>query len=180
LTLEYGVSSAAVARTWGDKLVDWVHHLGYDLWQPQGEGWGGVAKVNIYAGILQLLCVLVMLRGLNVSKLTVDVFTVAKMLLVAFMTVGGFVLYNKDNMRPFSPSGFTGVFRGSMNIFFGYLGYDEVCCLGAETKDPHRNVRHRTRQPPAAVPPHFHAHLTHSPPFSPTRSPWQSWAPSAA
>jgi amino acid transporter len=28
--------------------------------------------------------------------------------------------------------------RGSTSAFFGYLGYDEVCCLAAEAKDPQR------------------------------------------
>ena len=81
-----------------------------------------------------------MLRGVNLSKFTVDVFTVAKIGLVLFMTIGGLVLYKPGNMKPFAPSGFKGIFRGAMHSFFGYLGYDEVCCLGAEAKNPVKNV----------------------------------------
>lgn len=143
LTLEYGVSSAAVARNWGDKLGAWIAHLkGEDaaalppsLWRPAADG------VNLYAGMIEAACVLIMLRGLSLSKLTVDVFTVAKLLLVIGMTGGGFALYRPTNMRPFAPSGLRGVFRGSTRCFFGYLGYDEVCCLGGEAKNPATNVR---------------------------------------
>lgn len=174
LTLEYGVSSAAVARAFGDKLGAWIAHLrGEDpaalppsLWRPAADG------VNVYAGMIEAACVLIMLRGLGVSKLTVDVFTVGKVLLVLGMTAGGFSLYRPGHMRPFAPSGMRGVFRGSMRCFFGYLGkasraggrqagkctawlgratgsflylqmptgYDEVCCLGGEAKNPATNV----------------------------------------
>lgn len=124
LTLEYGVSSAAVARAFGDKLGAWIAHLrGEDpaalppsLWRPAADG------VNIYAGMIEAACLLIMLRGLGVSKLTVDVFTLLKLVLVAGMTVGGFALYRPGHMRPFAPSGMRGVFRGSMRCFFGYLG----------------------------------------------------------
>jgi basic amino acid/polyamine antiporter, APA family len=130
LTLEYGVSSAAVARNWGDKLGAWIAHLKGEgdaqglpasLWRPAADG------VNLYAGMIEAACLLVMLRGLSLSKLTVDVFTVAKLLLVVGMTAGGFLLYRPAHMKPFAPSGFRGVFRGSMRCFFGYLG---ACVLG--------------------------------------------------
>lgn len=45
LTLEYGVSSAAMARIWGEKLVTWLDHMGYRLWDPRGN------TINIYAGV---------------------------------------------------------------------------------------------------------------------------------
>lgn len=90
--------------------------------------------------VMETICVLIMLRGVNLSKITVNVFTVLKLALVAFMTIGGFVYFKRDHLTPFAPSGFDGVFRGALTTFFGYLGYDEVCCLGAEAKNPHKNV----------------------------------------
>eukprot|EP01035_Chromulina_nebulosa_P018395 gene18395-24096_t len=56
LTLEYGISGAAVASSWGNKVQEWIN----------------------------------------------------------------------------------GVFRGAASCFFGYIGYDEVCCMAAEAKDPQR------------------------------------------
>jgi amino acid transporter len=146
LTLEYGVSSSAVARNWGEKFVNWVHRLGYDIWNPTGI----TGTLNIWAGLIEVACVGIMLRGVNMSQVTVNVFTVGKMALVAFMTIGGFVLFKAPNLKPFAPSGARGIFRGAMQTFFGYLGYDEVCCLGAEAKDPHRNVS-LPHRPPAPV-----------------------------
>ena len=135
LTLEYGVSSSAVARNWGDKFHVYLKQKG-SAWEPFGED----STINIWAGLMELICVLIMLKGLNVSKVTVNVFTIAKVGLVGFMTLGGFAYYKGPNLRPFAPSGMKGILRGAMQTFFGYLGFDEVCCLGAEALDPHRNV----------------------------------------
>lgn len=148
LTLEYGVSSAAVARNWGDKLGAWVNHLHphdentASVWHPGsgGEGSGFLRDFNLYAGLIELVCMCIMLRGVDLSKLTVDIFTVGKLVLVLFMTIGGFSLFKPSHMTPFAPSGFKGVFRGAMRSFFGYLGYDEVCCLGGEARNPAKNI----------------------------------------
>ena len=34
----------------------------------------------------------------------------------------------------------TGILRGAAPCFFGYVGYDEVCCLSSEVADPKRTV----------------------------------------
>jgi APA family basic amino acid/polyamine antiporter len=39
-----------------------------------------------------------------------------------------------------SQLGFSGVIRGATGTFFGYLGYDQVCCLGGEAINPKRNL----------------------------------------
>ena len=36
--------------------------------------------------------------------------------------------------------GFTGVLRGATSSFFGYLGYDEVCCVAGEAINPSVSV----------------------------------------
>ena len=147
LTLEYGISSAAVARNWGDKLGAWVNHMHpYDaskgsVWHPgSGEATGFFRDFNIYAGAIELVCMCIMLRGMNVSKITVDVITVAKLLLVVFMTISGFSFLRPSNLEPFAPSGFRGIFRGGTRCFFGYLGFDEVCCMGGEAKNPSKSI----------------------------------------
>jgi len=147
LTLEYGLSSSAVARNWGDKLGAWVNHMHpHDaskgsVWHPgSGEATGFFRDFNIYAGAIELVCMCIMLRGLNLSKMTVDVVTVAKLLLVVFMTIGGFTVFKPRHLEPFAPSGFRGIFRGGTRCFFGYLGFDEVCCMGGEAKNPSKNI----------------------------------------
>ena len=63
-------------------------------------------------------------------------FTVVKVALVLFMILAGFSLFRSENLTPAAPFGFGGILRGATSSFFGYLGYDEVCCLASEARDP--------------------------------------------
>ena len=86
--------------------------------------------------------------GLNTSKQVTNFFTVLKMLLVIFMIVVGFTAFDASNLSVANvkaeagaeattivPSG---IFAGAISCTFGYVGYDEVCCLAGETKNPRR------------------------------------------
>jgi amino acid transporter len=133
LTLEYGVSGAAVARSWGDKVVEWL----VNEWQ-----WENAASYlqgeyfHPMAGVISAASVALLVQGVHESKTITNVFTLLKVGLVIFMTVGGFYLMDTDNLTPVMPYGTAGVLRGATSSFFGYLGYDEVCCLAAEAKNP--------------------------------------------
>jgi amino acid transporter len=128
LTLECGVSAAAVARNWGVKLSNFFLPLGAEL---TNDDFG----LNIYSGLLMLSTVLLFLVGTEVSKLTINVFTVLKICLVFFMIFAGLSYFNIRNMDIFLPMGISGCMRGATSCFFGFVGYDEVCCMALETKD---------------------------------------------
>jgi basic amino acid/polyamine antiporter, APA family len=130
-------SGSAVARSWGEKIVTWTEMINITIWAPLNPG---LAGINIFAGLLQAACVGLLLLGVEMGKVTVNCFTILKMLLVLFMIFAGLCLFRKDNVENWTPKGMSGVFRGATSAFFGYLGYDEVCCLAAEAKDPHRTL----------------------------------------
>jgi APA family basic amino acid/polyamine antiporter len=137
LTLEYGVAGAAVARSWGDKVVLWMQtSFGVSVasWMMP---WG----VNLPAAVVSLGSTLLLLAGVQESKNVSNVITSLKMAIVAFMTIGGFILYQKVNMQaPLAPFGVDGVLRGATTSFFGYLGYDEVCVVAGEALHPARDM----------------------------------------
>jgi amino acid transporter len=135
LFLEYGISGAAVARAWGEK-VNGIDGIDTSLIAEWDDRYG----INVFAGLLQLACVVILLCGVNVSKFFVNFFTVLKVVIIAFMIGYGYSLANVSNLRPFFPFGAAGVLRGSAACMFSYIGYDEVCCLAAEAKDPQRNL----------------------------------------
>ena len=58
------------------------------------------------------------------------------------MIIGGFTLFNSENFKPFIPPEFgpTGVLRGAVSSFFGYLGFDAVCCVAGEAINAERNL----------------------------------------
>jgi APA family basic amino acid/polyamine antiporter len=47
-------------------------------------------------------------------------------------------MFKGSNLSPYVPPqfGFAGVLRGATSSFFGYLGYDEVCCVAGEAINP--------------------------------------------
>jgi APA family basic amino acid/polyamine antiporter len=121
LFLEYGISGAAVARAWGEKLNDLIspEDVPFIMWDKEHG-------INIFAALLQISCVVILLCGVNAGKLVVNVFTLLKMVIIVFMIVAGFSVAKPVNLQPFVPFGMTGVIRGSTACIFSYVGYDEV------------------------------------------------------
>lgn len=132
LSLEYGISGAAVARSWGDKMALYIEGFGYSL----SSSWDAYG-VNVFAGVLMFACVVILLLGVDIGKFTVNIFTVMKVVLVLFMITTGLAFFNPVNMTPIAPFGFPGIMRGATASFFGLVGFDEVCCMAAEAKKPH-------------------------------------------
>ncbi|TYZ67333.1 hypothetical protein PybrP1_008836, partial [[Pythium] brassicae (nom. inval.)] len=101
---------------------------------------------NILAAAIQALSVVVLLVGVRFGKAFVNTITIAKLVVVFFIIIAGFAALTPDNWSPFIPArtdldgsmafGGQGVITGATQAFFGYIGFDEVCCLAAEAKNP--------------------------------------------
>mmetsp|Transcript_16753 Transcript_16753/g.33343 ORF Transcript_16753/g.33343 Transcript_16753/m.33343 type:complete len:658 (-) Transcript_16753:178-2151(-) len=165
-TLEYGGSAAAVARSWGEKFVDWLKgdefsendDLLVESALPQWAesllepGYG----INPMAAIIASICTYLLLWGVKESKFATNLISTIKISLIAFMIIGGFVLSSgvvpddENNPRPASFShwkpfvpeeyGLSGILRGSSILFFAFIGFDQVCNLSGETKNPVTDV----------------------------------------
>jgi amino acid transporter len=136
LTLEYGVAGAAVARTWGDKVLLLTFSITSDATPTTTR------IVNAPAFFLAATSTALLLMGVQESKRVMNVVTLLKMAIVAFMIIGGFLLYDPARVasQPLAPLGVAGIFRGATTSFFGYLGYDEICCVAGEAKHPARDL----------------------------------------
>ncbi|KAL7554915.1 hypothetical protein ACHAWF_018471 [Thalassiosira exigua] len=141
LTLEFLLSGSAVARSWGDKVVEWARvelHASDKVLRLLDPGY----NVNPMACLVSIATTALVMAGVKESKMVTDCFTWMKVFLVVFMTVGGFLLFDASNFKPFVPPEFgtSGVLRGSVSSFFGYLGFDAVCCVAGEAKNAERNL----------------------------------------
>jgi len=155
LTLEYVVSAAAVARSWGDKVISWI------LMQLQSSQSDDAMKKNYDEDVFVLkilspgynfnplsmliatVAVILLLNGVKESKNVTNFFTMTKVAVVVFMAVVGLILMQpQENLKPFLPPefGISGIFRGATSSFFGYIGFDEICCMAGEAKNPQRNM----------------------------------------
>ena len=141
LFLEYLVTGAAVSRSWGRKFTDWIAielgggHRVHDILEP---GYG----INLMASVIVIISTLIVFWGVKESKVVTTVMTWCKVALVTFMSIGGLILFRRQNMTPFIPPefGFKGVALGATKSFFGYMGYDAICCVAGEAKDSRKNV----------------------------------------
>ncbi|KDO20913.1 hypothetical protein SPRG_14144 [Saprolegnia parasitica CBS 223.65] len=148
LTLEYGMSGAGVARSWGTKVQEWAKEG-----LPEGStkvDWLNMEYYSFLACLIFALSVGVLLGGMKFGKIFINVFTGTKVVIVLFVIIAGFAMTDTVNFTPFVPDfvpatdedtakfGVQGVMLGASQAFFGYVGFDEVCCLAAEAKDPRR------------------------------------------
>jgi amino acid transporter len=88
LSLEFLLSGSAVARSWGDKVVEWARvqlSASDDVIRVLDPGY----NINPMACLVSILSTILVAKGIKESKIITDFFTWIKVLLVLFMTVGG-------------------------------------------------------------------------------------------
>lgn len=141
LTLEYLVTGAAVGRSWGDKFLSWISielGAGDGLRKYLDPGF----EFKPMAIIIVVICTGIVCAGVKESKVVTTFMTWSKVALVTFMSITGLALFKPSNMVPFVPSQFgaNGIFLGATKSFFGYMGYDAICCVAGEAVNPRQNV----------------------------------------
>lgn len=147
-TLEYGACAAAVARSWGMKVVDALAEgpLPPGVEKVLNPGW----NVNPMGAVIAVLCTLVLLCGIEESKGITNLVSCAKVCLIAFIIVAGFLLASGAggddapasfaNWTPFAPLGPEGVMNAASILFFAFLGFDSICNIGGEARNPVKDV----------------------------------------
>ncbi|TMW60282.1 hypothetical protein Poli38472_000324 [Pythium oligandrum] len=142
LTLEYGMSGAGVARSWAGKMEEWL----MEDYPNHDFHWMNLQYSNFLAALIMALSAAVLLVGVRFGKLFVNSIASLKVLIVLFIIIAGFAYMEPSNLSPFVPSredgafGGQGVITGASSAFFGYIGFDEVCCLAAEAKNPKKTM----------------------------------------
>ncbi|CAK4159998.1 unnamed protein product [Aphanomyces euteiches] len=136
LTLEYGMSGAGVARSWAAKVQEWAQEGGGHY------AWLNDDSFNFLGCLVVVVSMLILLAGLRFGKFFINAITVTKVAVVLFIIIAGFAATKSSNFSPFVPEridgafGVQGVFLGASQAFFGFVGFDEVCCMAAETRNP--------------------------------------------
>jgi len=139
LTLEYSVSGAGVARKFSSLVFSLVGSGSMVWWYVEEESRDSDMYFDSLAGILMGICVIIESSGLNVSKVFFNTMTVAKLWLVGFLIVAGMLASSSNifaSAAVFFPRGASGVAYGSSILFFGFIGFDEVCCLSGRAVNP--------------------------------------------
>ena len=144
LTLEYCISSAAIARSWGDYFSYFWVQWGFDPPHWLNSISIGFTELSPAAAFIVLLCTVVMLFGISTSSTFNVIITIVNIgILLFFIGVGAcsvypeFWTYTHDS---FVPYGAASLFSGAGTVFFSYLGFDMVSSLAEETKNSEKNL----------------------------------------
>ena len=107
-------------------------------------------EIDYCAAGLQILCCAVCLCNLSLGKTVINTLTVLKVVLVIFLICIGIIpAFLPDSTAPavfdsydsFFPNGMGGTITGSSLLFFGFIGFDEVCCMAARANNPKQVMR---------------------------------------
>lgn len=132
LTLEYGVSSAAVARAFAAYVGEAVAMPG---WMSGKEaGWCAVG-----GGLMLVISFLIAL-GIREALWVVNGATAVYAVVVAVVIGVGIPNVDVANWSPFVPNGGISIVTGASAVFFSYIGFDEVAVVAEEAKDAARAV----------------------------------------
>ncbi|KAF2078023.1 hypothetical protein CYY_000661 [Polysphondylium violaceum] len=141
LTLEYMIASATVARGWSGYLKSIIEAGGGYLPHPfapihLAQGF----SLDLIAFFSVIALTLIIAFGMKESARFNKIFVVIKIAIVLFVIVVGSIYADTNNWKPFNPYGTRGIFGAAAITFFAYLGFDGVCNVAEEVKNPQRDI----------------------------------------
>jgi len=142
ITLEYGISASAVAANWSDKIISLFTRLGaHNLASALATKVGPVTLSLPALVVLMGVMCMIRMGGALGKTFSRGSSTMAVLLIIA-MSVVALTAFDSSHFESFIPPelGIGGLLGGSVTTFFGFLGYDEVCCMAGEAKNPKRSI----------------------------------------
>lgn len=141
LLLEYAVSGAAIAVSWGQYLNDLTRRtFGFQLPEAISAPPGAGGYVNLPGVVLVLLCCLLLVRGAKESALVNTGMVLVKLGVLALFVLVGATGFDSGNLQPFAPMGMAGISTAAATVFFAFIGLDAVSTAGEEVRDPRRTL----------------------------------------
>ncbi len=141
LLLEYAVSGAAIAVSWGQYLNDLTRRLfGVQMPEALSAPPGAGGYLNVPGAVLVLLCGLLLVRGAKESALVNTVMVLLKLAVLALFVTLGLTGFDSAHLHPFAPMGMAGIGAAASTVFFSFIGLDAVSTAGEEVRDPRRTL----------------------------------------
>ncbi|MBX9670219.1 MAG: amino acid permease [Candidatus Obscuribacterales bacterium] len=170
LMLEYAVGNIAVAVSWSDHFLHFIHGLfgmQLPLWlttdsataltrlsslprdNPQWTFYsstdlptlfGHQIALNIPAFVIVLLITWVLVVGIQESAIVNTIAVFIKVAVVIFVIGYGAGFVKPENWVPFAPGGLAGIMGGAAIVFFSFIGFDAVSSTAEETKNPQKDM----------------------------------------
>ncbi len=170
LMLEYGIGNIAVAVSWSDHFLHFIHGMfgaKIPLWlttdtktaltrlkdlPADNLQWqfysstdlpsifGQHFALNIPAFVIVALITWILVIGIQESAKVNGIAVVIKVVVVLFVIIFGSFYVDPANWIPFAPGGWSGIMGGAAIVFFSFIGFDAVSSTAEETKNPQRDM----------------------------------------
>lgn len=131
LTLEYGISAAAVARSWAAHVSE-AAQLPKFLHNSSG--------LSILGFILVVALTLILCSGMREARWIIDSAAILYALVLSAILIRGLFLTEASNWIPFAPYGLSGIIAGASTVFFAFVGFDQVAAVAEEAHNPSETV----------------------------------------
>jgi basic amino acid/polyamine antiporter, APA family len=99
-----------------------------------------LTSVNLPAIVIIILLSLLLMVGVKQTARANLFFVFVKVAVIVVFVALGIWHVQSANFDPFLPYGMDGVFRGGVQAFFAYIGFDAVSTLPEDCKNPKRDV----------------------------------------
>jgi amino acid transporter len=144
LLLEYIIGASAVAvslsgyldNLFGGAVADFIARLPGGSWSTPGL----TQTPDVLAAGLTVLFTIVVAAGVKESTTLNNCLTAVNALVIVFVVCAGLGHARIENLTPFAPFGFSGIFSGAATVFFCFVGFDVIATSAEEALEPARNV----------------------------------------
>jgi len=156
LTLGYGFTASAVARSWAEYSANFLRNVLESLIPGSNDDYvileyltklplpflGEGYTCSPLSTVVIALGTVIQVIGAKESTKFNNAMTFLNISVLAFVVFAGFgtQTVNIDNLQPFFPHGIGGVAQGAGLAFFSFIGFDMVACLSEEVINPERNM----------------------------------------
>jgi APA family basic amino acid/polyamine antiporter len=158
LLLEYLMSGSLVAIGWSGYFTATLQSFGIHLPDAitgaplavtaDGHVYPSGKVIDLPAVLITLFVSYLIMRGTELSAKVNDVVVAMKILAIFAIVIGAVQFINPHRWVPFMPPndgitghfGVSGVMRSAGILFFAYVGFDSISCLGQETKNPQKTI----------------------------------------
>lgn len=140
LTMEYGLSSSAVAVGWGAYINVFLVSFGWEIPAAISAAPGDGGIFNIPALLVMMLAAVLLLRGVSESAVVNNIMVALKFVILGVFVWVAFGAFTPEHFAPFLPHGMAGVTAAAGVAFFAFIGFDTASTAAEEARNPQRDM----------------------------------------
>jgi APA family basic amino acid/polyamine antiporter len=147
LSFEYAFAGAAVATTIASFFRDLLTQLGAAIPQAleplpssitlMGEPF---LQFDFLSFIFVMFIAFLLTFGVKATMTLSNVATCVNLITLTVIIIVGAMYSNPTNWTPFAPKGWDSTINGAFRLFFSFLGFNTICTLSGEAKNPSRDI----------------------------------------